>query len=102
MRYFALITLLLSPLLVAQSPTPAGFAGSSVEAQARAEKTFVGTVTPASARQWLAALTEEPHVAGTPAEKKVADYVLERFKEFGLAAELVRYDVFPTTRCTSR
>ncbi len=94
MRYFALITLLLSPLLVAQSPTPAGFAGSSVEAQARAEKTFVDTVTPASARRWLAALTEEPHVAGTPAEKKVADYVLARFKEFGLNAELVHYDVF--------
>ena len=52
------------------------------------------TVTPASARRWLAALTEEPHVAGTPAEKKVADYVLARFKEFGLETEMVRYDVF--------
>ncbi|WP_410960196.1 hypothetical protein, partial [Salmonella sp. SAL4434] len=27
-------------------------------------------------------------------EKKVAEYVLERFKEFGLAAEMSRYDVF--------
>ena len=39
-------------------------------------------------------LSQEPHVAGTPAEKKVADYVLARFKEFGIDAEMVRYDVF--------
>ena len=73
----------LPPVLIAQAP-----------AQTAAEKVLVDTVTPVSARKWLAALTEEPHVAGTPAEKKVADYVLARFKEFGLSAEIVRYDVF--------
>jgi N-acetylated-alpha-linked acidic dipeptidase len=71
-----------------------GFAPSSVDAQTSAENKFLDTVTPASARRWLAAMTEDPHVAGTPAEKKVADYVLARFKEFGLSAEVVRYDVF--------
>jgi N-acetylated-alpha-linked acidic dipeptidase len=89
-----LAVLVLSHLLIAQSPAPAGFAPGSSETQARAEKVLLDTVTPASARKWLAALTEEPHVAGTPAEKKLADYVLARFKEFGLAAELVRYEVF--------
>jgi len=77
-----LVALLLPPL-PARSPS-----------QTAPEKVFVDTVTPASARKWLAALTEEPHVAGTPAEKRVADYVLARFKEFGLTAEIVRYDVF--------
>jgi N-acetylated-alpha-linked acidic dipeptidase len=94
MRQLILSALLLSQALVAQSTPPAGFAPGSLEAQTRAEKVFLDTVTPASARKWLAALTEEPHVAGTPAEKKLADYVLARFKEFGLAAEIVRYDVF--------
>src|SRR5918993_655545 len=94
MRHAILTVLLLSAILVAQSPAPAGFAPGSLESQAKAEKVFLDTVTPASARKWLAALTEEPHVAGTPAEKKVADYVLARFKEFGLNAEIVRYDVF--------
>jgi N-acetylated-alpha-linked acidic dipeptidase len=94
MRHVTLAALLLAQVIVAQSPAPLGFASGSIEAHARAEKVFLETVTPASARKWLAALTEEPHVAGTPAEKKVADYVLARFKEFGLAAELVRYDVF--------
>lgn len=88
MRKLILAILLLSQTLVAQSPA------GSVDGQARAEKVFLDTVTPASARKWLAALTEEPHVAGTPAEKKLADYVLARFKEFGISAELVRYDVF--------
>ncbi|HEY0876516.1 MAG TPA: M28 family peptidase, partial [Vicinamibacterales bacterium] len=88
------VLLLLTPPLVVQSPPPIGFTPASADAQAKAEKVFVDTITPVSARKWLAALTEEPHVAGTAAEKKVADYVLARFKAFGLAAELVRYDVF--------
>jgi N-acetylated-alpha-linked acidic dipeptidase len=98
MRYLVLALLLFPQFvaLAAQSPTagPLGFSASSRAAQAAAEREFLDTVTPANARRWLAALTEEPHVAGTPAEKKVADYVLARFKEFGLDAEMVRYDVF--------
>jgi N-acetylated-alpha-linked acidic dipeptidase len=97
MRYLLLALLLVPRLLSAQAPADAnltGFSASSRSEQSAAEKVFMDTVTPASARRWLAALTEEPHVAGTPAEKKVADYVLARFKEFGLEAELVRYDVF--------
>ncbi len=97
MRYLVLALLFVPRLLTAQAPAaspPLGFAANAVEGQASAERVFLDTVTPASARQWLATLTEEPHVAGTPAEKKVADYVLARFKEFGLETEMVRYDVF--------
>ena len=88
------IAAVLTQLLVLQSPAPVGFTSASADAQVKAEKVFIDTVNPASARKWLAALTEEPHVAGTPAEKRLADYVLARFKEFGIEAELVRYDVF--------
>jgi N-acetylated-alpha-linked acidic dipeptidase len=94
MRHVILAILVLSHALSAQSSAPGGFSAASVEPQTKAEQLFLDTVTPASARKWLAALTEEPHVAGTPAEKKLADYVLARFQEFGLAAEIVRYDVF--------
>ena len=94
MRNLIFAIFLLTPALVAQSPSPSGFAAGSIDSQGKAETVFLDTVTPASARKWLAALTEEPHVAGTPAEKKLAEYVLARFKEFGLSAELVRYDVF--------
>ena len=71
-----------------------GFSAASRESQARAEKAFLDTPTPDRARRWLAQLTEEPHVAGTPQEKKVAEFVLARFKEFGLDATMTRYDVF--------
>jgi N-acetylated-alpha-linked acidic dipeptidase len=91
LRLAALLALF-QPLLVAQGPH--GFSAASRDAQARGEKAFLDTPTPDRARRWLAQLTEEPHVAGTPQEKKVADYVLARFKEFGLEAEMVRYDVF--------
>src|ERR1044072_7355436 len=61
---------------------------------AQAEKVFMDTPSPEKARQWLYALTAEPHVAGTEAEHKVAQWVADRFKEFGLETETVRYDVF--------
>ncbi len=61
---------------------------------AQAEKVLMDTPSPEKARQWLFALTEEPHVAGTEAERKVAQWVADRFKEFGLETETVKYDVF--------
>ena len=67
-----LIALVLIPqLLSAQSQT--GFSAASREKEANAEKVFLDTPTPDRARRWLAQLTEEPHVAGTPQEKKVAE-----------------------------
>ena len=73
---------------------PLGFTQATADATARFERIALDTPTPDNARRWLFQLTGEPHVAGTPAEKKVAEYVRDRFKEFGLEAELVRYDVF--------
>src|SRR5262249_18299890 len=82
-------------LLLAASSSPSlGFASASRDAEETAERAFLETPTADQARRWLAALTEEPHVAGTPQEKKVADYVAERFREMGLETQVVRYDVF--------
>lgn len=94
MRPLTIVVLAAAQLLVAQSPAPPGVASASADPQAQAEQVLLQTVSPDAAKRWLAALTEEPHVAGTAAEKKLADYVLARFKEFGIDAELVRYDVF--------
>src|SRR5687767_5107746 len=73
---------------------PAGFSKASADAMAKYERLILDTPTAANARKWLEALTEVPHVAGTPAEKKVADYVRDRLVEFGLTVETVKYDVF--------
>lgn len=85
---------LLSSASLAPGGDLTGFSPASREDAARIEKVFSDTPTPQSARKWLAALTEDAHVAGTPAEKKVAEYVRDRFKEFGLDVEMVKYDVF--------
>ncbi len=80
------------PLVADEAPL--GFFADSVAAQRDAEAVFHATPAPARARQWLAHLTEEPHVAGTPAEKKVAEWVHEQFEAMGLETETVRYEVF--------
>ncbi|HXH27518.1 MAG TPA: M28 family metallopeptidase, partial [Candidatus Polarisedimenticolia bacterium] len=54
---------------------------------------FLGTPSPQRARGWLKTLTEEPHVAGTPEGKRLAEYVRDRMRDFGLSAELVPYEV---------
>ncbi|MBI4474992.1 MAG: M28 family peptidase [Acidobacteria bacterium] len=79
----AFFSLLLTTYAQQQSPTAA-----------QAEKVMLDTPSPERARQWLMALTEEPHVAGTPAEQKVAEWVRDRFKEFGLDVEMIQYNVF--------
>lgn len=76
------------------TPPPAGFTRATADANARFEKLFLDSPSPENLRRYLFQLTEEPHVAGTPAEKKVAEYVLGKFQEFGLQAEMVKYDVF--------
>ena len=71
-----------------------GFFATSQPAQQRAEAVFLATPTPEKARQWLVHLTEEPHVAGTRQQHRIAEYLREQLESFGLDAELVRYDVF--------
>ncbi|UCF36921.1 MAG: M28 family metallopeptidase [Acidobacteriota bacterium] len=46
-----------------------------------------------NSRKFHRILTADPHVAGTPGSKKVADFIYSEFKRFGLEAELVEYDV---------
>jgi N-acetylated-alpha-linked acidic dipeptidase len=92
----AILSLLAVVSLSAQetSKPPVGFSKASADALAKYERIMLDTPSPANARKWLEALTAEPHVAGTPAEKKVADYVKDRLTEFGLSPEVVKYDVF--------
>lgn len=87
-------TLAVAPPRAAAAGAPLGFFPTSAADQARAEQTFLQTVAPDQAARWLRALTEEPHVAGTPQEKVVADYVKARFEEFGLATEVATYEAF--------
>ncbi len=90
------VTLLVATATQAQEAAPAspiGFAPASRLAQAKAEARALAVPTPERARAWLLALTEEPHVAGTPADYKTAIDVRDKLRAWGWRAELAEYDV---------
>jgi N-acetylated-alpha-linked acidic dipeptidase len=72
---------------------PIGFAPGSKAAQAKAEAHALSVPTPDAARAWLRAITEEPHVAGTPADYKTAIDVRDKLRSWGWQAELAEYEV---------
>src|SRR5947209_16937803 len=74
-------------------PGPIGFAPASRAAQAKAEARALAVPTPEAARAWLRALTEEPHVAGTPADYKTAVDVRDKLASWGWSTEIVEYEV---------
>jgi N-acetylated-alpha-linked acidic dipeptidase len=50
-------------------------------------------VNNASIRDHVFCLTKEPHVAGTPEDFATAEYVFQRFQDYGLSAHYTDYDV---------
>lgn len=70
-----------------------GFLPQEATRQAEYEAAFRAVPTPQRARQDLWALTQKPHVAGTPQDYSTAQYMLDQFREAGLEAEVVEYRV---------
>ncbi len=102
----ALILTTISSPVFAQQPaaTPApftppttitGFRDPSAELQV--EKTFLAVPEAKLAREHLRILTAEPHVAGSPEDKKTAEYVLQKYKEAGLDAYIQEYKIWMNT-----
>jgi len=58
------------------------------------EARFLALPSPEAARNAHALLTSEPHVAGTPRDHFLADWVRDRWREYGLEqVEIVQHDV---------
>jgi N-acetylated-alpha-linked acidic dipeptidase len=93
-------TLLVLPLLLvttalsfAQEPRPIpGFRNPA--AQHTLEQQFLAVPDAAQAGEHLRILTAEPHIAGSPEDKKTAEYVAKVFREAGLETEIVEYKVW--------
>jgi len=97
---YALLALLMAfgPLArpVAQQPAPAtpalrGFSTSRAAAQMALEQHLQRLPDPASIEGHLRALTAAPHMAGTPASRRVAEYIRDALRSYGWQAELVGY-----------
>ncbi|MBI2620448.1 MAG: M28 family peptidase [Ignavibacteriales bacterium] len=70
-----------------------GFFPENAEKQKLLERQAMAAVSARSAEQFLYDLTKEPHHAGSPGAKRVAEYVQRRFREFGFDSRLVEYHV---------
>ncbi len=75
------------------APPQAVFGYNNFDAQARIEEKFLAVPDARLAGEELKALTAEPHMAATPADRKTADYVAEKFRAAGLETEIVPYRV---------
>jgi len=80
---------LIASIVSAQAPTQ----HSARDAKAL-EQQFLAVPDPKRAEEYMRVLTSEPHIAGTPEDKKTADYVAGLFRSWGLETEVVPYRVW--------
>ena len=93
----AAIALLQGASLQAQSAPVTGMVGFSpatAKSQRTVEQQAILGPVPARANERSAALSKEPHVAGTPAQARTRDYVIAQMKAMGLETEVRTYDVW--------
>lgn len=81
---------------VAAQPRPSmpGYSPAASSAQRQLEQAAIAGPLASRAKANSAALSREPHVAGTPAQKRTADYVIAQMQAMGLDTELRAYDVW--------
>jgi N-acetylated-alpha-linked acidic dipeptidase len=71
-----------------------GFANSDVAAQRRFEQLLVDAIQPPILQELSRDLSQEPHVAGGEAQRRVRDYIVRRFEEWGLDPEVATYEIY--------
>src|SRR3989338_2129189 len=86
------VLLLASPSPPRETP-PAGFREPSWARQKVYETKLLESVRADSCRDHHRLLTSQPHVAGTPGNFRVSQYIFDRFREYGLEAEFAEYEV---------
>jgi N-acetylated-alpha-linked acidic dipeptidase len=100
MKFFfapALVLLAASP--VPTPPPPRGFLPDNVAAQQKVEREFRAIPDPAVARETMRRLSASPHNLGSAEGRRNAEWILAKFKEFGLEARIETFDVlFPTPK----
>jgi N-acetylated-alpha-linked acidic dipeptidase len=97
---FALLMLLGAlPLMPADTPTLAGFSTESARLERTIEDQFRAIPSPANLRAYMEHLSARPHHVGSPYDKANAEWILSKFKEWGLDAKIETYDVlFPSPK----
>ena len=78
----------------AEAPAvPLGFSPQSYEAQRKWESRFLEIPSAKQCRKYLRRLTREPHVAGTPGDRRVTQFIFDEFQRAGLKPQIIEYRV---------
>src|SRR5579859_6399949 len=95
-------TISLAPVgthLVADEQPLAGYSVESSRAERQWEEKMRAIPDPEKIRGYMKQLSAEPHHVGSPYDKANAEWLLARFKEFGLDAHIESFNVlFPTPK----
>jgi N-acetylated-alpha-linked acidic dipeptidase len=76
-----------------------GFTASGAESQRALEARFDAQLEPDSLREWMRVLTARPFYVGAPYNREMATWLRDRFRGWGLDADIVEYQVlFPKPR----
>jgi N-acetylated-alpha-linked acidic dipeptidase len=88
-----------SRILVADEPALYGFSAESSRTERQWEEKLRAIPKPENIRGYMQHLSARPHNVGSPYDKENAEWILAKFKEFGLDAHIEMYDVlFPTPK----
>ena len=94
--------LTLSPIpsqIAADSPALYGYSEESSRAERQWEEKLRDIPNPDHLRAYMQRLSAHPHHVGSPYDKDNAEWILAKFKEFGLDAHIEQFDVlFPTPK----
>src|SRR6201993_2362789 len=102
MRRFAAVLLILElilpfPVFAADEAPLAGYSPRSSQTERDWEAKFRAIPDPANLRENMRRLSARPHHVGSPYDKDNAEWILAKFKEWGLNAQIESFDVlFPT------
>jgi N-acetylated-alpha-linked acidic dipeptidase len=103
MRHVSLsiVTLAMASLLFAQDQSFRGFLSTQNRSEAEVEQKARAIPDAQLMAKYSDFIASEPHQAGSPRSKKVAEYIQSRLKEWGLATEIETFEVllpYPTVR----
>src|SRR5580698_4011972 len=71
-----------------------GFSPASQRDELAIEKKLVDVIVPDTLRSIVTEISKEVHIAGTPAQARTRDYVINRWKQAGLLTEVYPYEVY--------
>src|SRR4030088_794792 len=97
-----ILSLFLASLIAASGqPDIRGFSQAQAKAERELETQARALPEPKRIRSYMERMSKEPHHAGSPASKSVAEYAAGLFKEWGLETRIENFEAllpYPTSR----